>query len=120
MTDRHILYVGPFVHDGNFAEAAIGRDGFGRPRLRHPLKLDDLDRLAARLCPDPARREGWPVYFDDGLVVVEQLTNDPALIESLRTLLADFQRDPVEGTLRLVPPHEWGLGPATPVGRQPP
>ena len=112
MTDRHILFVGRFVHDGYFAELSVRpSDGLGRPKLRHPLNLDELSRLAARVCPDEARRETWPVFFEDGLLVVEALTDDPAVSTFLRKLLADFDCELVEGTLRVVNPRVWGLGP---------
>ena len=115
MTDRHILYVGPFAHDANFAEAVVGPDGFMRPRLRRPLELSALECLAARLCPDAARREAWGMYFDNGLLILDRWNGDPASVDFLRTLVTDYGCDLVEGTMRVVPPREWGLdSPADP------
>src|SRR3954469_25290695 len=94
VTDRHIPYVGPFVHDGGFAETVVRRDsGVARPKLRHALKVEDLKRLAARLCPDATARDRWEMWFEDGLLVVEAIYKDPSQLRFLRTLLAEFDCD---------------------------
>ena len=107
MTDRHIHYVGPFVHDGSFAEMVVRPDsGLGRPKLRRALKVQEVEDLAARLCPDAAARDRWEMWLEDGLLVVEAIHNDPRQLSFLRALLAEFDCDLVEGTMRVVPAAE--------------
>lgn len=56
MTDRHIHYVGPFVHNGSFAEAVVRRDsGLARPKLRHALNIGEVEVWRRDSAPTPRR-----------------------------------------------------------------
>ncbi|HEY7119999.1 MAG TPA: hypothetical protein VH475_25650 [Tepidisphaeraceae bacterium] len=68
--------------------------------------MEDVSRLAAKLCPDEARRSAWGIRYERGILIFESLRGDPCLLDFLRALITQLGCEVADGTMRLVQPSE--------------
>ena len=101
MTDRHIIYIGRFLHDGNYAEFRLNNSGVAIPVIRAPIDTCELDPFPNLL----------PFLRDGGYVCLDLIELSETVADSLRMIVTKYSYDCLDGSLRVTSiSHQIGSG----------
>lgn len=98
----HFLYVGHFVHEGDFIRFDRQPDGGLRPVIERPLSVDAIRRSLRRGgVAGTSIPEEWGVWQDDGFIVCDAVTHNRDAIEFIRDLANETGCDLADYTSQL-------------------
>ena len=108
MTDRHMIYAGRFIHNGQFAEFDLDpATRLAFPRIRQPVTTNELDRSLNEMGISREQIAEWGIRFDKGFLKMDQ-HNVFEAIEFVVHLAHELDLDIVDKTLRVMPIEELG------------
>ncbi len=86
----HYVYMGDFVHEGNFIKFQKQADGALRPVVSRPISTELVEDIFKQngvtisSIPDE-----WGLWFDEGFVVCDRFTRSRTAIEIIRRLATE-------------------------------
>ena len=109
MTDRHVLFVGHFLHDGEYAEITVDANtGFARPCVTRKVTREELKSTQGS---DHISESDQGRILELGYLELDFATCDSHDIRFVSDLASQFSCDLLDGTFRVVPLREIACGP---------